>query len=181
MMHPFVTRWKLASGELGNDRLRAAMLETGRPIIISTGMSTMAEIDAVVKEQHGRAWDLVVLQCTSAYPCPPDDIGLNMVEVFRERYGCRIGLSDHSGTIYAGLAAAALGTDMIEVHVTMSRDAFGFDVTSSITLDELRQLVTGVRFIERALIPVDKDEMASKLEPMRKLFGEKHKRKAMMA
>jgi N,N'-diacetyllegionaminate synthase len=112
-----------------------------------------------------------VLQCTSSYPCGPEKIGLNLLPLFRERYGCAVGLSDHSGTIYPGLAGAALGMDVLEVHVTLSRDSFGPDVRASITPSELRQVVDGVRFIERALAhPIDKDHEAAELAPMRNLF-----------
>jgi N-acetylneuraminate synthase len=94
-----------------------------------------------------------------------------MLEVYRARYGCPVGLSDHSGAIYAALAAAALGCDLVEVHVTLSRQMFGPDVTSSVTTAELRALVDGIRFIECARAnPVDKDAAAREAEPMRRLF-----------
>jgi N-acetylneuraminate synthase len=113
-----------------------------------------------------------VLQCTTSYPTPPEKVGLNMIPFFRERYGCAVGLSDHSGTIFPGLAGATLGIDVLEVHVTLSREMFGPDVTSSITLAELRQLVDGVRFIETARAhPVDKDVLGRELAPMRRTFG----------
>ncbi|MGB7796774.1 MAG: N-acetylneuraminate synthase family protein, partial [Pseudonocardiaceae bacterium] len=90
----------------------------------------------------------------------------------RERYGCAAGLSDHSGTIFPGLAAVALGGRVIEVHVTLSREMFGPDVAASVTTSELRLLVEGIRYIESALAaPVDKDEVAIELTPMRTLFG----------
>ena len=112
-----------------------------------------------------------MLQCTSAYPCPPENIGLNLLPFFRDRYGCSVGLSDHSGTIYAGLAAVTLGATMLEVHVTFSREMFGPDVPASITLEELRQLVDGIRFIEAMTAhPVDKDAMAETMVPLRHLF-----------
>ena len=106
------------------------------------------------------------------YPCPAENLGLNVIADIRRRYHCPTGLSDHSGTIFAGLAAATLGADMIEVHVTFSRECFGPDVISSITTTELAQLVSGVRFIERALAhPVDKERVASDLSEMRRIFG----------
>jgi N-acetylneuraminate synthase len=90
----------------------------------------------------------------------------------RERYGCKVGLSDHSGTIYAGLAAVSLGIDALEVHVTLSREMFGPDVVSSVTTAELRQLTQGVRFIERMKQnPVDKDVLAGEMLPIKRLFA----------
>jgi N-acetylneuraminate synthase len=91
--------------------------------------------------------------------------------VFRERYGCYVGLSDHSGTIYAGIAASALGIEVLEVHATMSRGMFGPDVPASVTMEELRQLVDGVRFVERIHAnPVEKDAVAHDMEPLRQIF-----------
>ena len=114
---------------------------------------------------------LVVMQCTSQYPCPPEAVGLNLIPLFRERYGCPVGLSDHSGTIYPGLAAAVLGVSVLETHVTFSRDMFGPDVSSSVTVAELRQLVDGIRFIERMnASPVDKTATAKALAPLRATF-----------
>jgi N-acetylneuraminate synthase len=134
-------------------------------------MSPVSEIDEAVARVRASSLPFAVLQCTSSYPCPPEKIGLNLIEFFRDRYDCPVGLSDHSGTIYAGLAAAALGSEVLEVHVTLSREMFGPDVPVSLTTTELRQLVEGVRFIERARShPVDKDALAHETAPLRELF-----------
>lgn len=163
-----IQAWKVASGEVGNPLLFDFLVGTGKPVLMSTGMSPLAEIDAAVKRVQA---PLAVLQCTTAYPCPPEKVGLNLLPFFRERYGCAVGLSDHSGTIYPGLAAVTLGADVLEVHVTLSREAFGPDVPASLTTAELRQLVEGVRFLDRALAnPVDKDDMAGEMEPLRRMF-----------
>jgi N-acetylneuraminate synthase len=166
-----VAAWKIPSGEVGNTAMLERVLETGLPVLLSTGMSGLEEIDAAVELSERRNVSPVVLQCTTDYPCPPERVGLNMLGFFRQRYGCRVGLSDHSGTIFPGLAAATMGASVLEVHVTLSREAFGPDVTASVTTGELRQLVDGVRFIERALAsPVDKESIASELAPVRALF-----------
>jgi N-acetylneuraminate synthase len=163
--------WKVPSGEVGNLPLLDAMIATGRPILLSSGMSDMTEMDNAVERVRRASLPLAVLQCTTAYPCPPERIGLNMIEFFRERYGCSVGLSDHSGTIYPGIAAATLGADVVEVHVTMSRGMFGPDVPASITMEELRQLVDGIRFVERMRAnPVDKDLVARDMAPLRAIF-----------
>jgi N-acetylneuraminate synthase len=94
-----------------------------------------------------------------------------MIPFYRERYGCWVGLSDHSATIYPGLAAAALGLDILEVHVALSREMFGPDVPASVTTGELRQLVDGIRFIETMRAhPVDKDALAVEAAPLRNIF-----------
>lgn len=166
-----IRAWKVASGEVGNLPLLELLCRTGKPILLSSGMSAWAELDEAVAAVRAHGNELLVLQCTNRYPCPPEKLGLNLLGVLRERYQCPVGLSDHSGTVYAGLAAAALGARAIEVHVAFSRDMFGPDVCASLTPPELRQLVDGVRFVEQALTrPVDKDAMAEELAPLRKLF-----------
>ncbi|HEY9449028.1 MAG TPA: N-acetylneuraminate synthase family protein [Gemmatimonadaceae bacterium] len=166
-----VAAWKVASGEVSNPLIFERMATTSLPVILSTGMSPLDEIDLAVQRVKDRGLPLAVLQCTSAYPCPPERVGLNLLPTFRERYGCAVGLSDHSGTIYPGLAAAVLGADVLEVHVTLSREAFGPDVVASVTTAELRELVDGVRFIETMMDnPVDKNSAARDLAPLRDLF-----------
>ena len=166
-----VSAWKIASGEVNNTIMFERIAETGLPILLSTGMSPLSEIDAAVQRIQARGIPLTVLQCTSMYPTPPEKVGLNLIPFFRERYGCKVGLSDHSGTIYAGLAAATIGIDVLEVHVTFSREMFGPDVPASVTTTELRKLVEGIRFIEKMRAnPVDKDHIAEELAQMRQLF-----------
>ncbi len=163
--------WKIASGETSNAMLLERILETGKPVLLSTGMSPIEEVDAAVARVRARHVDVGVFQCTTAYPCPPEKVGLNLIPFYRERYGCWVGLSDHSATIYPGLAAATLGIDMLEVHVALSREMFGPDVVASVTTQELGQLVDGIRFIERMQAhPLDKDASAKDTAPLRKLF-----------
>lgn len=164
--------WKVASGEVSNSILLERIAATGKPVLLSTGMSPMAEIDRSVAWIKERNLPLAVFQCTSEYPSMPEHVGLNMLGVYRDRYQVPVGLSDHSGVIYPGLAAATLGASLVEVHVTLSREMFGPDVLVSLTTAELRELVDGVRFIEKALAhPVDKDRSATALSDMRTIFG----------
>lgn len=166
-----VRAWKVASGEVTNAQMFGRMLATGLPILLSTGMSSLKEIDTVVELVRAHGVPLTVLQCTTAYPCPPEQVGLNLIPYFRERYGCAVGLSDHSGTIYSGLAAVTLGIEVLEVHVALNREMFGPDVPASVTTTELRQLVEGIRFIEKMKAnPVDKDAMAAEMVSLRNLF-----------
>lgn len=166
-----VAAWKVASGEVTTAPIFERMAETGLPLLLSTGMSSLTEIDEAVARIQARNLPFAVLQCTSAYPCPPEKVGLNLIPVFRERYQSAVGLSDHSGTIYPGLAAATLGIEVLEVHVAFSREMFGPDVPASLIPTELRQLVDGVRFIEAMKAnPVDKNRMAQEMAPLRDLF-----------
>ena len=163
--------WKIASGEVSNARLLNRVLETGSPVLLSTGMSPLAETDAAVAQVKAKGVPVGVLQCTTAYPCPPERVGLNLVPFYRERYGCWVGLSDHSATIYPGLAGVAMGMDVLELHVALSRQMFGPDVVASVTTSELKDLMTGIRFIERMRAnPLDKDESAAQTAPLRRLF-----------
>jgi N,N'-diacetyllegionaminate synthase len=167
-----VHAWKVASGEVSNLPMLDAMLRTGLPVFLSSGMSSYEELDAAVARGQAAGSDLVVMQCTSEYPCPPEKVGLNLVTELHDRYGCRTGLSDHSGTIFAGLAARMLGISVLEIHVTFSRAMFGPDVPASITFEELRELARGMRFIETALAhPLNKDEIATEKAEMRRMFG----------
>jgi N-acetylneuraminate synthase len=166
-----VPAWKVASGEASDLPLIHAILETALPVLISTGMSPYKEIDAIVERVQARSVPFAVMQCSSSYPCPPERVGLNVLELFRDRYKAPVGLSDHSGTIYPSLAAATLGATVLEVHVTLSREMFGPDVPASVTTEDLRRLVEGVRFIEAMRShPVDKDAAAEAMRPMREVF-----------
>ena len=163
--------WKIASGEVSNSRLLDRVLDTRAPVLLSTGMSPLAETDAAVARVKAKGVSAGVLQCTTAYPCPPEQVGLNLIPFYRERYGCWVGLSDHSSTIYPGLAGVAMGMDVLEVHVALSRQMFGPDVVASVTADELKTLTAGVRFIERMRAnPLDKDASARETAPLRRLF-----------
>jgi N,N'-diacetyllegionaminate synthase len=163
--------WKVASGEINNPALIKRMAATGKPVLLSSGMSPLEELDQAVEVVRGSGVPLAVMQCTSSYPTPPERIGLNLLAEYRDRYACPVGLSDHSGGIYAGLAAVTLGASLLEVHVTMSREMFGPDVIASISTAELKQLTDGSRFIECAQQnPVDKNAEAVKLGGLRAIF-----------
>ncbi len=164
--------WKVASGEVNNPILMERIAATRKPVLLSSGMSTVSEVDAVVNSIKKLGLPLLVFQCSSKYPSGPEDIGLNMLEFFRQRYQTPVGLSEHSGKVFTGLAAAALGADIVEVHVTLSRQMFGPDVIVSLTPAELEQLVQGVRFIRTAIEhPVNKDKEATGMLEMRSLFN----------
>jgi len=166
-----IPAWKIASGEVTNMPMLEKIVETGKPVLLSSGMSPWDEIDKLVEFFTNSGVPLLVFQATSQYPCPPERTGLNALTTMIDRYKIPVGLSDHSGNIFAGLASAALGASMIEVHVTMHRAAFGPDVVASVTLEELAQLVSGIDATHRmATNPVDKDEIAADMAEMRKLF-----------
>jgi N,N'-diacetyllegionaminate synthase len=166
-----VAAWKIASGQITDLWMLERLAKTGWPLLFSTGMSPIDEVQWAVSWARSRGLEAAVMQCTSAYPSTLEAVGLNVMTAFREEFGVPVGLSDHTGTIYPSLAAAALGAQLVEIHVTMSRQAFGPDVPASVTFEELRQLVQGVRATETMLAnPVDKDAVAAEMTHMRELF-----------
>jgi len=164
--------WKVASGEVGNQHLLEKIVAIGKPVILSSGLSSFEELDAAVDLVRSAGVPYAVMQTTTQYPTPPEKVGLNVIPLIQERYGCTVGLSDHSGVIYPGLAAFTLGGRMLEVHVTLSRYMFGPDVCASVTVEELVQLVRGIRFLEQAIQnPVDKNSVVSELSELKCIFG----------
>ena len=166
-----VTRYKVPSGEVTNLPLLEAIAQTDKPALLSSGMSSWAELDEAVKtilRHHNR---LTVLQCTSEYPCPYEEVGLNVMREIRERYGLPVGLSDHTLTNYAAFAAVTLGASVIEKHLTFSRHMYGSDARHSLEPAEFADLVQGIRAIESMLAsPVDKDAVAARLQEMKDIF-----------
>jgi N-acetylneuraminate synthase len=164
--------WKIASGEVSNRSLLEKIVATDKPVILSSGLSSFEELDAAVEIMRSAGVPYAVMQTTTQYPTPPEKLGLNVIPLMQDRYGCTVGLSDHSGTIYPGLAAFTLGARMLEVHVALSRYMFGPDVCASVTVEELAQLVQCIRFLEQAMQhTVDKDSVISELSDLKRIFG----------
>jgi N-acetylneuraminate synthase len=166
-----IRAWKVASGEIANAPMLDRMALTGKPIMMSSGMSGLDEIRWAMNRVRNKVSEVSVMQCTTAYPCPPEKIGLNMLQVLRREFDCPVGLSDHSGTIFPGLAGAAIGMDLLEIHVTFSRAMFGPDVPASVTFEELKTLIEGIRFIEAMNAnPVDKEAASEDTAALRAIF-----------
>jgi N-acetylneuraminate synthase len=146
-----VKRYKIGSGEVNNLLILKKIAETGKPIILSSGMSSFEELDATIQflKPYGNA--LSILQCTTAYPTQPEEWGLTVIADLKQRYKLPVGFSDHSGDINACLAAAALGAELFEFHVVFDKRQFGPDTPASITIDQTKQLVQGIKQIQTAL------------------------------
>jgi len=173
MLHGIgVPAWKLGSGEVYNGSLINLISQTGLPVLISTGMSYWHEIDEAVKTMANEGIPYAVFQCTSKYPTPLEQVGVNVIQEMRERYQCPVGLSDHSGNIYTALMALAQGCDMLELHVTFDRRMFGPDTSSSVTFQEF-EVIHDAReaFYRIAQNPVDKDALARSMGLARSAFG----------
>lgn len=167
-----VPAWKFGSGEVFNDLLLRQAIHTGKPIILSSGLSTVEEMDKQVKMVQAAGNPLLLMECTTAYPSSPEEIPIKLIDVYQRRYHCPIGISDHSATIYPSLAAVALGARAVEVHVTMSREMFGPDVKASVTMEELQQIVEGAEFISKMLdVQEDKRELSDGKKVLREMFS----------
>jgi N-acetylneuraminate synthase len=144
--------YKVASSELVDIPLIRRMAETGKPIIISTGMGTLAEIDAAVRAARGTGNEhIIVLACTASYPAPPEESNLRRMPLLATALGVQVGLSDHTLGIGAAIAAVALGATVVEKHVTLERDTGGVDAAFSLEPAELAALVRESQSAWRAL------------------------------
>ncbi len=147
-----VSVFKVASFENVDLPLLRTVARTGKPIIMSTGMATLAEIDEAVRtirEEGGN--QLALLKCTSAYPSPPEEINLRTIPHLAEAFGVPVGLSDHTLGIAVSVAAAALGACIVEKHFTLSRDVPGPDSVFSLEPIEFKAMVEAIRVTEKAL------------------------------
>ena len=147
-------RYKIGSGEVSNFLMLEKIAKTKKDIILSSGMSSFSELDDTInflKTFGYNKENLAVLQCTTKYPTQAQDIGLNVLRELKDRYDLKVGLSDHSSSIIPSLSAVSLGVEILEFHAVFDKNIFGPDSKSSLTIDEIKTLVEGVRFIETSL------------------------------
>ena len=153
-----VMQYKIGSGEVANFLILEKIAQTGKPIILSSGMSSYAELDHAVNFLKERKVNFSILQCTTAYPTIPEHYGLNVINELKERYKVPVGFSDHSARLETCIAATALGASILEFHVVFDRQLFGPDVKASLTIQETKDLVLAVKNIATALSnPIDKN------------------------
>lgn len=159
--------YKIASASLTDEKLLKHTIATGRPIILSTGMSTMDEIRrAAALAKPGQ---LVITHSTSTYPCSPDELNLRMIGTLSKEFDCPIGYSGHEVGLQTTYAAVALGASVIERHITLDRAMWGSDQAASVEPWGLMRLVRDIRTIERALGDGVKKVYASELPVRAKL------------
>lgn len=145
-------RWKIPSGEITNLPYLMMIAKLNKPVILSTGMSTMEDIRSAIKalKENGAA-DLTVLHCTTEYPTPFEDVNLKAMNTIKEEFNVKVGYSDHTKGIEVPIAAVALGATVIEKHFTLDRNMEGPDHKASLEPNELKAMVDSIRHIELAL------------------------------
>ena len=141
--------YKIASASLTDHNLLRHTRTTGKPLLLSTGMSTLEEIDRAV-EVLGKQ-DLIILHACSTYPSQYDEINLNCITTLRERYGVPVGYSGHETGLPSSLAAVALGACVVERHITLDRAMWGSDQAASLEPNGISKLVSHIRLVEKSL------------------------------
>lgn len=142
-----VDLWKIGSGDILDFPMLDFMRRSEKPIIISSGMSTLEETETATNFLRAKNSNVALLHCVSKYPCPPEDLNLKTIEFYKERFNMPIGFSDHSIGTDSALAAVALGAKIIEKHFSLSRDLWGSDHKVSLTPHEMKNLVDGTKEI----------------------------------
>src|SRR3989304_5232847 len=154
-----VPTYKIASFENNHLPLIRKVASTGKPMIISTGMATIAELDEAIRTAHEAGCnDIILLKCTSTYPASPEDTNLLTIPHLKELFGTEVGLSDHTLGIGVAVASVALGATVIEKHFTLSRADGGGDSAFSMEPDEMKQLVEETQKAWQALGRVSYDK-----------------------
>ena len=151
-LNDMVPFWKIPSGEVTNYPYLVEIAKTGKPVIMSTGMCELQEIDEAIKvlKTNGTS-DITLLHCNTQYPTPYKDVNLRAMETLRNRYKVKVGYSDHTKGIEVPIAAVALGAEVIEKHFTLDKKLPGPDHKASVEPNELAAMVSSIRNIEEAL------------------------------
>lgn len=155
---------KIASGCLKNFPLLYSAHQSGLPVILSTGMSTIGDITKTLSYLSS---NVTLLHCTSSYPCPINEVNLAAMDTLREHFGLPVGYSDHTSGIVVAIAAVARGAKIIEKHITLDRNAEGPDHKSSIEPKEFRIMVESIRDIEKAIGTGEKKAQPSEAKTMK--------------
>ena len=143
--------WKIPSGEITNYPYLVEIAKTGKEIILSTGMSTLDEVDAALEVLTSNgAGKITLLHCVTEYPTPMHDVNLNIIPMLKKHCGCEVGYSDHTQGIEAAIAAVAMGAIVIEKHFTLDKTMKGPDHKASLEPNELSAMIEAIRNVEAA-------------------------------
>ena len=160
---------KIPSAKLTDYELLTAAAQTGKPIMLSTGMSTIDEIDVAVSMLSIHASDFMLMHCNSSYPTKKEELNLMAIKTLRERYGCEVGFSGHEYGLESTTYAAVLGAKVIERHITISHELWGSDQASSIEPHGMDMLCKRIRDIDKMMGDGKKIVYDSELEFRKKL------------
>ena len=164
-----IKSFKIPSGEVTNYPMLQTIAQKRKKVYLSSGMSSYRELDGALRIL-GDKCEVVLMQCSSIYPCPPEQVGLNILSEFKNRYGVSVGYSDHSEGMAACIAAVALGACAIEKHITFSKKMYGSDAALAMEPADFSKLVDEIRFIQTAMSsPVNK-ENSYNYEEMKLIF-----------
>ena len=144
--------WKIPSGEITNLPYLEKIASSHKPVIMSTGMATLDEVgDALLVLKRNGAGEITLLHCTTQYPAPYESVNLRAMLALKDKFGCKVGYSDHTKGIEVPIAAVAMGAEVIEKHFTLDRNMPGPDHQASLEPDELKAMVSSIRNIEQAM------------------------------
>ena len=163
---------KLGSGEFQSFDLMQEIINLKIPILVSTGVANYKEINKVNLFFKKRNAKFGIFQCTSSYPLDLSRVGVNVIDEFKKKYKCPVGLSDHSGTIYPSIYSIAKNANILEVHVVISKKEKGPDVASSVDINELKKIckINDAIYLMRNS-PVNKSILTKDLLKIKKIFG----------
>jgi N-acetylneuraminate synthase len=165
-----VKRYKVGSGEVNNLLLLDKIAKTGKPVILSSGMSSWDELDDTISFLKPYGNPVSILQCTTAYPTLPGQWSLDLIPELKQKYKLPIGYSDHSGKIHPCIAAAALGAEILEFHAVFDKKMFGPDAKASLTISEINQLVNAIRDLETDRNTKHPKELTAELFSLKNIF-----------
>jgi N,N'-diacetyllegionaminate synthase len=166
-----IKAWKIGSGEVSNFPMLEYIAKTKKPIILSSGMSDFKEIDDSIKLIKKYNKKILLMQCTSMYPCKDNLIGLNLIKEMKKRYNLPVGFSDHSGDITTSFSAITLGAEFLELHVIFDKSIDTFDTSSSVTLKDIEYLnkkFNRIKILSNS--KMNKNKIIPKIKVMKKLF-----------
>jgi N,N'-diacetyllegionaminate synthase len=166
-----VVRYKIGSGDVNNPLLLEKVGMTKKEVILSSGLSSFDDLDRSTSQLSRAGCPFSILQCTTKYPTNAEDLYLGTMDLIRKRYQCPVGLSDHSGEIFGGLGAVAMGAEIVECHITFDKQMFGPDSKASLTFGQLGELVKGIRFLEKARHKGETNNGNQDLKELSRIFG----------
>ncbi len=167
-----IDMWKVGSGDILDFVMLDYERNSGKPVVLASGMSTLEETEMAVKFIQEKNKQVCLLHCVSKYPCPPEELNLRTIEYYKEKFNIPVGFSDHSIGVESAVVAAAMGATFIEKHFSLSRDLWGADHKVSLTPDEAKVMVKKIREMEKDE-DMRKNILAS--ESVKKYMGEKSK------